>query len=306
MPYLAPALKSEKSSALAQFRQKNKYDLALKDVQNQKVENLARSKFCPESVDDVLALGCGGLHEFFSAMGPDAPALTGFMLALARGMRGGPPRQSSGPILLVRHHFLDIESGEPASSGLHAFGIDPAGIILVAVQDARSALAAALEGARCAALGAVLVELQGETRACDLTASRRLALAAKGSNTPVFLGRNAARPCHSAAETRWQIAAAPSRPLAANAPGHPAFDLALLYARNRREGLRYRLEWDSCAGIFVPCPAGNAVSTFAPPLRGRAAPPLSRPVVSVSFDRPCPAGDGRAGEDRAHWPRKIG
>ena len=44
----------------------------------------------------------------------------------------------------------------------------------------------------------------------------------------VLLARGEAKPCPSAAHTRWQVAAAPSRALEAHAPGAPAFVLDLL------------------------------------------------------------------------------
>ncbi|NWH08365.1 MAG: hypothetical protein HXY22_06945 [Alphaproteobacteria bacterium] len=227
----------------------------------------------------ALGLGDGTLNEFFSATASNAQSLVGLMLGCAF-------QASSRSTLLVRQHFLGVETGEPYPFGLIEFGIDPARIIFVAVQDVQSALQAGLEGARCSALGAVLIELRGEARAYDLTASRRLALAAKASGTLVFLSRTAARPYPSAAETRWQVAAASSRPLAANAPGNPAYDLTLLRARNRQEGARYHVEWDRNARTFIARASDTRSHAAKPDTRQHGErPPLSGAVAPLPFDR---------------------
>ncbi len=84
----------------------------------------------------------------------------------------------------------------------------------------------------------------------DLTASRRLLLAAKQSGVSLLLLRVDAMPMASAAETRWQVTAAPSRALAANAPGAPCFDVKLLRCRSRPAGQSWRLEWDRDRKLF--------------------------------------------------------
>ena len=210
------------------------------------------------------------LHELYASGQGDVSATAGAMLALAG-------RGETRPCLWARQGFLASEAGRPHPPGLREFGLDPARLILVQARDALSVLQAGLEGARCAGLGAVLIELWGESKAYDLTASRRLALAAKESGTPVFLARIAAEPKASAAETRWRVGAAPSEALAANAPGRPVFELTLLRARNGLQGQRYHLEWDRDARNFTIRSAPAETRIAKPALSGR--------VVSVSFDR---------------------
>ena len=48
----------------------------------------------------------------------------------------------------------------------------------------------------------------------------------------------------SAAQTRWRIGAAPSRPLPANAPGFPSFDVSLLRHRGGIAEFDAQVEWD--------------------------------------------------------------
>jgi protein ImuA len=184
----------------------------------------------------------------------------------------------------------------PHPAGLAELGFDPAHLLLIRARDAPSALQAGLEGARCAALGAVIIELRGETRAYDLTASRRLALAARASGVRVFMVRSAATPMPSAAETRWLARAAPSRALAARAPGnrapgHPAFHLVLLRARNGQEGLQHHLEWNRDAQRLESGLSASADAPAACQPDGGASAPLSRRVVAVPVHRPDTARD---------------
>src|SRR3546814_11674827 len=85
----------------------------------------------------------------------------------------------------------------------------------------------------------------------DLTASRRLALAAEKSGTTLLLLRTGADPVPSAAQTRWSVASAPSRAFAANAPGTPTFDITLLRQRSGPSGTSWRLEWNRYQRISI-------------------------------------------------------
>lgn len=211
------------------------------------------------------------LHEIHAASEADVAASAGFTLGIAVRVAAG------RPIVWIRQEFLDAEAGRPHPPGLAEIGGDPAAVTLVRTRDARSALQAGLDAARCRAVGAVLIELWGETRDLDLTASRRLALATRGSGTTVLLARVAAEPAPSAAETRWRVAARPSRPCLANAPGPPAFAVELLRRRAGIGGRAWCVEWNRDRACFEE--RGD---------RGDAA--LSRPVGPVSADRPVAAG----------------
>lgn len=226
-------------------------------------------------------------HEFYAGQEGDAITGIGAILALRHAAASRPA------LLWVRPTGLSGEIGQISPAGLAEYGQDPADMLLVRVKDARQALKAGLEGARCKALGAVLIEMWGEAKAYDLTASRRLALAAKASGTAVFLLRAAARPCPSAAETRWLVKAAPSRPLIANAPGPPAFDLTLLRARTGREGLCYRVEWDRNVRRFLACSTAADVERSESDGRSRTGAALSGAVVSFPFGRPDPVAGAR-------------
>ena len=231
----------------------------------------------PALPDDFLK---AGLHEVYASTHADAACLSGCALMLGR-------KGAEQTRLWVRHAEQDREAGAPHPAGLIELGISPASIIVVRSRDPVSALQAALEGARCTALGLVIVELWGEAKAYDLTASRRLSLAARASGRVVLIARVAASPTPSAAETRWRLRAVPSRALAANAPGLPAFEMALLRARSGQEGLRYCVEWDRDARQFIPRLLSAPADAVARPA------PLSGAVVSIPVDRPGAPGPWR-------------
>jgi len=226
-----------------------------------------------------FSLARGALHEFYAGAEADGVSLSA--LAVMLGMAGG--QQAT---LWARHEALTQETGMPHPAGLAELGFDPAHLLLIRARDAPSALQAGLEGARCAALGAVIIELRGEAKAYDLTASRRLALAARASGVRVLMVRSAATPMPSAAETRWLARAAPSRALAAKAPGHPAFHLVLLRARNGQEGLQHHLEWSRDAQRLESNPSNHGEAAAPRQPDGGASAPLSRGVVAVPVHRP--------------------
>lgn len=228
------------------------------------------------------AFAADGLHEVYAAGQAEAVCLSGCLLAM--GGAGG-----TGALLWVRQAEQNREAGMPSAAGLRELGIDPGRVVLVLPRDPLSALQAALEGARCRALGGVVLELWGEVRPYDLTASRRLALAARESGVPVLVARTAAAPTPSAAETRWQVRALASRALPARAPGLPALELVLLRDRSGREGLCYQLEWDRDVRQFRLRDADAVAVATAP----RRAAPLSGAVVPLAPDGPAAAARGR-------------
>ena len=202
------------------------------------------------------------MHEIYPAAGlKDAAAAIGFGLGVA--LRAG----RGHPLAWIRQDFIGAEIGGLHGAGLTAFGADPDRLILVRAGDQAGGLRATLEALRCPALGGVLVEFWGASRLLDLTATRRLALAANRSGVTLVMVRLGASPVPSAATTRWSVAAAASDPLESNAPGRPAFAITLLRHRAGIPGRTWHVEWD--------CDRAS----FADPA------PLPRPVVSVPARR---------------------
>lgn len=232
-------------------------------------------------------LARAAVHEVFAAKAGDEPGASGFTLALA--LRAAPPGRS---IVWVRHHLAELENGTPYGPGVAEFGVDPDRVVLVSPRSDAGVLSAGLEALHCSALGAVLIEFWGKSSLLDLTASRRMMLAASRSGATGFLLRPASPAEPSAALTRWRVGALPSAALAKGAPSHPAFDIAL---ERHRAGIRpesWRVEWNRDHKRFDlaaarPDARAGKFSAFRPasaaklPLAGAAVPGT---VVSASFD----------------------
>jgi len=184
-------------------------------------------------------LARGSLHEVYAGEEADASSAAGFAGMLA--IRACDGQQ---PILWVREERSERTGGRLHAPGLLDIGIDPARMLLVSTPDLTATLRAGAEALRSGAVGVTVVEPWGKAPALDLTASRRLLLAAERSGVTILLLRIGAEPGPSAARTRWQVRAAPSVALAANAPGHPAFDITLLRHRGGVAGFAMRVEWD--------------------------------------------------------------
>lgn len=225
-------------------------------------------------------LARAAVHEVFPASGADQPAALGFGLALLARAAGG------RPVVWVRHDALSAEAGRPYGPGLADWGLDPDRVLFVRAAGIEDVLRAAGEAARCGALGGVVAEAWGEDKRFDLTASRRLALRVERAGAPLILVRAGAAPAPSAAATRWRARAAPSKPLAANAPGAPAIEVELLRRRGGAAGGPWRLEWSRDDAVFHLVERAEGL--------GPAPPQAPGAVVSFPADGSRAAGGGRA------------
>ena len=238
------------------------------------------------------------LHEVYAATPDDAAAATGFALALALAA-------GALPVLWVRIEREERGGGRPYAAGLAELGVSPDQLVLVLVPDEPALLRVAADAARCPGLGLVLVESRGRAPGLNLTATRRLMLAAEASGVTILSLRIGADPVPSAAATRWQVGALRSRPLEADAPGKPAFDIELLRRRGGQAGLRWRVEWDRDTYIFNKLAAETAAGETADaplavvPVGAGNPAALSRAGVSVAADR-------AAADDAAASVRRTG
>lgn len=174
-----------------------------------------------EKIDSRLAnegLRLDALHEVAAGshdMSDDCAA-TLFMAGIAA--------RAWGPVLwVVRRHDL-------FAPGLSQSGLDAKRLLYAEAADDAEMLAIMEEGLRHRGLGAVI----GEAKRADMTATRRLQLAAEGGRTIALLLRRHAREgddplaAPSAAVTRWRITCAPSAPLPVEGIGRPRWHLALV------------------------------------------------------------------------------
>lgn len=255
-PVAAPRAALRKPSAL---RARLAKILAASGVQAVKEDDSpAYFTFGVEALDKALrgnaaedGLPRAALHEIHAAGKDDATSAAAMALLLAARCQDGRPERS---ILWVSESGEARRQGKLYPPGLAELGIDPASILHVDAPDSIAVLRAAAEGVRSSAMGAVIVELAGKKpRGLDLTATRRLSLSAQNSGVPTLLLRSGTtqdNPLPTAAFSRWELSAAPSVALAANAPGHPAFDISLLRHRSGLYGLSARLEWNREYRIF--------------------------------------------------------
>lgn len=214
------------------------------------------------SLDAALGGGLarGRVHEVYAAEGDDAASAAGFAVGVAASMATGMAGADQGrPVLWLRSRRAARAGGVMQAPGWAELGGAPGRGLVGVMPDTMALLRAAVDALRCAALGAVIVEGWGAMRELDLTASRRLALAAEKSGVPLLLLRPDAAPVPSAAQTRWQVASAPSHALPGNAPGMPTFDVTLLRQRSGPCGLSWRLEWDRDRGLFREAALSGAV-----------------------------------------------
>jgi protein ImuA len=233
------------------------------------------NKLAPSSptLASLFASPAGGaVHEIHARAG-DAGAVSGFGLAAAA------LAAEVGTVLWICPEFGSLEAGRPYGIGLHEYGLNPADFVIARTRSNMETLQAALEGARCPGLGAVLVEIWGEAAALDLTATRRLALGGEASGAQVFLLRVGARLLNpTAAYTRWRESPAPSRALAARAPGAPAFLARLERHRGGWPEQTFYLEWDRDARELRHADAGSSLSRAVAALSLGRNPPQPQPI----------------------------
>lgn len=203
------------------------------------------------AIDAALGggLALGGLHELFAAQQDDSGSASGFAAMLASRLLAGPIR-AEGTLIWLREAGAERRGGCLHAPGLAELGLDPGRVVLGVLDDAASLLKVANDVVRCPDLAGAVIELWREPRLLDLTASRRLAVAAHNAGVTVLMLRADATPSPSAAQTRWLVAAAAAAPLDAKAPGHPTLDLTLLRQRGGRADLNWRVEWDRDTKIF--------------------------------------------------------
>lgn len=198
-----------------------------------------------EGVDAWLGgLNRRALHEVHAASGADMASADGFSLGLAVRAAG------SGHIAWIVQAMNLTEAGLPYGEGLADWGLDPGRVLFVRTRDASALLAAAEDCLKSGALGAVVMSVWGEPKSLNLTATRRLALASRESGTVGLLVRTGAGAQAGAAETRWTISSAPSRPLEAGAPGRPVLTARLEKSRTGANPGQWMMEWRSDARGF--------------------------------------------------------
>jgi protein ImuA len=187
-------------------------------------------------------LACGALNEVVAASHGDQPAAFGFLFALAAlGLQAHP-----GPAVFIAARRALSQFGAPYGHGLAQLGLDVGRLVLVDAGRDRDALWAIEETLKSKAAPAVVAGVV--EKSLDLTASRRLNLAAAAHATPLLLLR-AADAITSAAATRWRVAAAPAGRDRFGAFADARWRVTLERCRNGRPG-HWLIEWNHVAHRF--------------------------------------------------------
>ncbi len=222
------------------------------------------------ALDGTLPAGAlphGRLHEVTPASHDDSAAATGFLAGLVARLRDAPgPR----PVLWCARTVDNGEFGRLYAPGLAAFGLAPGDLLLAEFRRDEDVLWALEEGLKSGALGVAV----GELSDLDLTASRRLDLAAQASGCTPLVLRLGRRPGASAAWTRWQVAAAASGPETHDprAPGAWRWQVGLQRIRAGGRPRSWLLEWQHETHRFA---LASRLADRAPAPRPRAALPVA-------------------------------
>jgi protein ImuA len=188
-------------------------------------------------------LTCGVLHEVIAATREDTPAALGFLLASTSLALKAKP----GVAVLVASQRAFDPWGGLYGHGLDRLGVDPSRLMLVAARTDKEALWAIEEILKSRVRPAMV---SGALASCpDLTASRRLNLAAAALAIPLSLACAEKGSGASAAATRWRIATLPASRDRFGALLNSSWSVSLERCRHGRPG-KWFVEWNHVAHRF--------------------------------------------------------
>ena len=202
-------------------------------------------------------LARGALHELIADTHNDMGAVTDFCVAvLVRLLKGQAASREQLILWCLQNQAMD--TGDLYPPGLAHLGLDPANVLAIRAKHDTDVQWVMEEALRCRALGAVV----GEVKTIDLTASRRLQLAAEASGiTALLLRPSSGALAPSAATTRWRLAASPSNPRGWIAdlgePGAVCWQATLFRCRGGAPG-SWLMEWcDETGDLALAAPVRN-------------------------------------------------
>lgn len=202
----------------------------------------------------LTSLAHGEVHELWAETIADYTAAMACLLMSVK--------DSHRPVLWVTSRPVVRDHGLPYGPGLKQHGIAPERIILVQAHKALDALWAMEEGLKTDAFAAVV----GECNGMDLTASRRLTLAAQTHGSRCLLLMRTPEAPSSAAHSRFRVKPAPSCDALFDdrAPGNARGKLDLVKHRGGQRPFTTMMEWPSYAQDYLSMAASMADRPVAP------------------------------------------
>ena len=217
--------------------------------------------------------------------------LNGAVTAFAAALSGKAQKARAAPVVWIAPRLSARES--LYGPGLLEFGLDPADLIAVRVPSGSEFTATALwameEALRAPSVGLVCAEIEQ----MDLTASRRLQLAAEAGNGLGLLLRRAPEGTvlpPTASVSRWRISSLPGSPGEAawtpeRLPGRPRWRAELLRARGGRPKT-WNLEWRDDSNDTDADSAETGGFALVPPLRDRPLPQKTEGGIPAAGPNP--------------------
>jgi protein ImuA len=197
-------------------------------------------------------LGLGTIHELHPARPLDHGAVTGFAGAIA-----ALANKDGMQTVWIQHDFTTVEAG--ALYGAEPFGLPLSSLVIVHVPRVIDALWTLEETLKCHAVAAVVAEI-ADGDAVDLTATRRLSLAARNGGGFGLLLRHKPSAMASAAATRWEVASAAGTRDQFGGVGLPTFAVSLIKNRCGPCG-RWIIAWDHHEHAFTPALSRGVAQT---------------------------------------------
>ncbi len=202
------------------------------------------------AIDSHLASGgliTTGLHDIAPRDYGDMPAAMGFAVALAiRRLSDGLEHR---PLLWCRLAYEEREYGRLYGHGLETLGLARPRFLTVTVKKPAALLWVMEEALKSGALALVIADTN--PKHANLTATRRLSLAAQAGKSAGLMVFEKPNPGATSSYTRWIAAAGASQgpPSGTSAPGNPAWAIELTRARGGRPGA-WTVEWHNATHRF--------------------------------------------------------
>jgi protein ImuA len=188
-----------------------------------------------------------GLHDVSPRSYSDVPAAMRFTLALALRRMGDPAERR--PLLWCRMAQAVREHGKLYGHGIEFMGLARHRFVTVILKRPMDALWVAEEALKSGSVAVVISD--ADAKQTNLTATRRLSLAAQAGKSAGLLVFTAPQTGPTTSHTRWIASASRSQPppYDLHAPGRPTWNLDLVRARGGRPGA-WTVEWQNAPHRF--------------------------------------------------------